>query len=203
MARIRAVRCGPQLAARPDRNRRVEDEMAVGTIGNDTLNGTYWADRIYGGAGNDLINAGAGNDSLYGGSGRDAIYGGSGTDLLIGGTGLDVLFGGSGSDAFVFDSRPPGDGFSEADVVRDFTSQDLLAIDNAVFPNLTVEGWLPSTMFKSIGSDGVVDSNDRLIYNERNGYLTYDWNGSASGGRVLIAELDGAPTLTAADIYIL
>jgi Ca2+-binding RTX toxin-like protein len=177
--------------------------MASGTNGNDRIYGTYLADRIYAGAGNDLVYAGAGNDSLYGGSGRDAIYGGSGSDLLYGGSGLDVLTGGTGSDAFVFNTRPAGDGWAEADIVTDFTSQDVVVIDNAVFPNLTVNGWLPAYMFKAVGFGGVVDSNDRLVYNERTGYLTYDWNGSASGGRVLVAEFEGAPDLRASDIYIL
>ncbi len=174
-----------------------------GTTGNDTLVGTFGAERMYGGAGNDLISAGGGNDSLYGGTGRDVMYGGAGSDLLYGGAGLDYLSGGSGADAFVFNTRPAGDGWAEADVVRDFTSEDMVAIDNAVFPNLTVEGWLPSYMFKVVGdARGVVDSNDRLIYNDRTGYLTYDWNGSATGGRVLIAEFEGAPDLRASDIYI-
>ncbi len=177
--------------------------MAVGTIGNDRLIGTIWADRLYGGAGNDLLSAGGGNDTLYGGSGRDTLYGGAGSDLLYGGTGLDVLIGGSGADAFVFNTRPAGDGWAEADIIRDFASNDMLAIDNAAFASLGAAGWLASWMFKVVGGGGVVDSNDRLVYNQNTGYLTYDWNGSASGGRVLIAELDGAPTLTAADIYVL
>jgi serralysin len=177
--------------------------MAVGTYGNDTLFGTYYADRITAGAGDDLVYSGSGNDTIYGGSGRDGLYGGAGSDILDGGSGFDVLTGGSGTDAFVFSTRPAGDGYVEADLVKDFTSQDLVVIDNAVFPNLTAEGWLPSYMFKAVGSGGVVDSNDRLIYNELTGALTYDSNGSASGGRVLIAEFADAPDLTAADIYIL
>lgn len=177
----------------------------IGTTGNNNLVGTLWAERMYGGAGNDVLSAGGGNDTLYGGSGSDTLYGGAGSDLLYGGAGLDYLRGGSGSDAFVFNTRPAGDGWAEADVVRDFDSSedDIVAINNSVFPNLTVEGWLPAYMFKMVGDAmGVVDSNDRLIYNDRTGYLTYDWNGSASGGRVLIAEFEGAPDLRASDIYI-
>ncbi len=174
-----------------------------GTTGNNNLVGTFYADRMYGNAGNDVLSAGGGNDTMYGGTGSDTLYGGAGSDLLYGGAGLDYLQGGSGSDAFVFNTRPAGDGWAEADVVLDMGSTDIVAIDNSVFPNLTVEGWLPAYMFKIVGDAmGVVDSNDRLIYNDRTGYLTYDWNGSASGGRVLIAEFDNAPDLRASDIFI-
>ena len=48
----------------------------------------------------------------------------------------------------------------------------------------------------------VVDANDRLIYNEKTGVLTYDFNGSASGGRIVLADFAGNPHLTADDFYI-
>lgn len=177
--------------------------MLVGTSGNDRLQGGIWADKIHGLAGNDLLIGSGGNDTLYGGTGADDLYGGAGSDVLFGSAGADFLVGGTGADAFVFETRPAGDGRAEADLIWDFMSNDILAIDNAVYPALGGQGWLPSWMFKVVGTGGVVDGNDRLIYNARTGVLTYDWNGSADGGRVVLAELDGAPVLTAADIFIL
>jgi Ca2+-binding RTX toxin-like protein len=61
----------------------------LGSIGNDTLNGTASSDAIDGLDGNDAISGGAGNDQLYGGSGNDKLTGGAGDDSLDGGAGRD------------------------------------------------------------------------------------------------------------------
>ena len=174
----------------------------LGTNGHDRITGSVYSDKMYGGAGEDSLIGSYGNDTLYGGSGRDDLYGGSGTDYLLGGSGSDLLAGGSGTDSFIFHTRPPGDGVAEMDLVLDFTSADHVVLDNAAFPSLGEQGWLPSYMYKVVGSGGVVDSNDRVIYNNRTGVLTYDFNGSASGGRIVLADFYNTPALTAADIYI-
>lgn len=174
-----------------------------GTSGDDRISGTWWGNRIYGFGGDDILSGYGGNDTIYGGGGDDDIYGGSGSDVLLGGSGWDYLYGGSGSDAFVFHTRNSGNGWDDADTIWDFQSNDVICIDNDAYPSLGAEGWLASWKFKVTGYGGVVDSNDRLIYNARSGVLAYDWNGSDYGGRIVIAELDGAPSLSASDIYIL
>lgn len=50
--------------------------------------------------GDDTIYSGAGNDWLFGGSGNDVIVGGAGNDYLASGFGSDYLYGGQGSDYF-------------------------------------------------------------------------------------------------------
>jgi serralysin len=173
-----------------------------GTDWNDRLTGTSVSDRLYGGFGDDSLTGSYGNDTLYGGQGQDDLYGGSGNDFLLGGAGSDLLVGGSGTDSFIFHTRPAGDGAAEIDYVLDFTSEDVIALDNAAFPSLGAQGWLPAWMFKAVGDGGVVDANDRVIYNTLTGVLTYDWNGSATGGRIVIAEFTNDPVITADDIFI-
>ena len=170
---------------------------------NVIVAGTLWNDRITGSFGNDTLYGGAGNDTLTGGAGRDMLFGGAGNDLLYGGAGADVLTGGAGSDAFIFNTRPAGDGLSEMDIVQDYTRADIVAIDNDAFAGLGGTGWLAAHMFKVVGFGGVVDADDRLIYNARTGVLTYDANGSGTGGRVVLSDFSGNPALTADHILII
>jgi Ca2+-binding RTX toxin-like protein len=169
---------------------------------NYKITGTIFDDRLTGSFGNDTISGGLGNDTLTGGAGRDVLAGGAGNDLLYGGAGADVLTGGLGSDAFIFNTRPAGNGLAEMDVVQDYSRSDLVVFDNDAFTGLGAAGWLNPAMFKVVGYGGVVDADDRLIYNARTGVLTYDANGSGTGGQVVIADFAGNPQLTADHIFI-
>ena len=181
----------------------VSSNAAAASSWDERVTGTIYADRLFGGFGDDTIIGGSGNDTLYGGEGQDDLYGGSGNDLLYGNKDSDLLAGGTGSDAFIFNTRPEGDGRAEMDYILDFQSNDLVFLDNADFPSLGAAGWLPSYMFKAVGTGASVDSNDRLVYNKLSGVLTYDWNGSATGGRIVLADFSGEPALSAADFYII
>jgi Ca2+-binding RTX toxin-like protein len=167
------------------------------------ITGTSFSDRLVGYSGNDTISGFGGNDTLRGGAGNDQLYGGSGTDLLYGGSGRDVLSGGAGSDAFIFNTRPRGDGIAEMDIILDYDARDVVVLDNDDFPSLGGAGYLQSYMFKVVGFGGAVDANDRLVYNAKTGVLTYDFNGSAAGGRIALADFAGNPYLTAEDFYII
>ncbi len=169
---------------------------------NYHITGTVFDDRLTGASGNDTIHGGLGNDTLTGGAGRDVLFGGAGNDLLYGGAGADVLTGGLGSDAFIFNTRPLGTGLAEMDIVQDYTRADLVVFDNDAFAGLGATGWLAAHMFKVVGFGGVVDADDRLVYNGRTGVLTYDANGSGTGGQVAIADFTGNPALTADHIFI-
>jgi Ca2+-binding RTX toxin-like protein len=172
-------------------------------IPNYRIIGTSFNDRLVGGGGQDTILGNNGNDTLIGGLGNDQLYGGAGTDLLYGGAGRDVLSGGAGSDAFVFNTRPAGNGLAEMDIILDYDAQDVVVLDNDAFPSLGGAGFLAAQMFKVVGFGGVVDATDRLIYNARTGVLTYDFNGSASGGQIVLADFAGNPVLTADDFFII
>ena len=181
----------------------VNSNAASASGWDERVTGTIYADRLFGGFGDDTVIGGSGNDTIYGGDGQDDLYGGSGSDLLYGNEGSVLMSGGSGSDAFFFNTRPAGDGGAEMDYILDFQTNDIVALDNADFPSLGAAGWLPDWMFKAVGTGASVDSNDRLVYNKLSGVLTYDWNGSATGGRIVLADFSGQPNLTANDIYII
>ncbi|WP_244286826.1 cadherin domain-containing protein [Caulobacter radicis] len=92
------------------------DDVLIGTVAGETLNGQSGRDIIYGLGGADVLQGLAGNDDLYGGDGADDIRGGvgadklygelgddnlrgeDGDDLLDGGVGADKLYGGAGRD---------------------------------------------------------------------------------------------------------
>nr|WP_276611489.1 cadherin domain-containing protein [Caulobacter sp. 602-2] len=92
------------------------DDVLIGTVAGETLNGQSGRDIIYGLGGADVLQGLAGNDDLYGGDGADDIRGGvgadklygelgddtlrgeDGDDLLDGGVGVDKLYGGAGRD---------------------------------------------------------------------------------------------------------
>jgi serralysin len=181
----------------------VNSNAAAAGSSDERVTGTIFADRLFGGFGDDTVIGGGGNDTIYGGDGQDDLYGGTGNDQLYGNAGSDLMAGGTGSDAFIFNTRPAGTGAAEMDYILDFQSNDIVVLDNADFPSLGAAGWLPAYMFKAVGTGAAVDSNDRLIYNKLSGVLTYDWNGSATGGRIVLADFSGEPTLTAHDIYII
>lgn len=76
----------------------VNGNFAIGTAGDDTLNGSSTQDIIWAEDGNDSISTGAGNDIIYGGAGNDTINAGSGDDVVYGDVGNDDITGGDGND---------------------------------------------------------------------------------------------------------
>lgn len=158
-------------------------ESLIGSSFVDSLHGNDNRNVIDGGAGNDYIKAYGGNDTVYGGLGRD------------------TLFGGAGADAFVFNTTPSST--DNYDTIRDFSAaDDSIWLDDAVFTALTTLGELSSALFKDIGVEAR-DADDRVLYNSDNGNLYYDADGSGSGfAGVLVAQLTGIPTVSAADFIV-
>ncbi len=76
----------------------------VGSVGDDTLNGSSLDDNLNGADGNDILSGNDGNDTIDGGKGVDSLIGGSGNDILIGGYGGDIINGGSGDDIIIADN---------------------------------------------------------------------------------------------------
>jgi Ca2+-binding RTX toxin-like protein len=102
-----------------------QDDILVGTDGND---------RIGGDAGHDLVIGGGGDDTLSGDDGNDKLYGGKGNDTLWGGKGNDVLSGGYGDDHFYLKLN------EGLDTILDFNTnandRDVLHLDKSVFLDL-------------------------------------------------------------------
>ncbi|MGD9670829.1 MAG: beta strand repeat-containing protein [Hyphomicrobiaceae bacterium] len=154
-----------------------DDDIIIGTDGNDLIFGFGGdddivagdgADVVYGGSGDDAIDGGQGNDALFGGSGNDVLFGGDGNDLILGGSGDDtidagagnnIVTGGTGDDRFIFESG------SGQLLITDFHagpgSSDLIVLRN--FEVSTLSGLL--ALAHDIGGSTVIDFNngDRLI----------------------------------------
>ena len=180
-------------------NGHAGDDNLLGVDGNDTLNGGGGTDRLSGGNGNDTLRGGGGLDTLIGGSGNDTLVGGNGLDALVGGAGNDQLRGGKGEDSFVFNADL--DAKTNVDHVIDFSpGHDFILLDNLVFHALTHTETLAKAAFFTGAK--AHDSSDRIIYNPKNGFLTYDANGSHSGGATHFATLAPHLHLTHKDFFV-
>lgn len=116
-------------------------------------------------------------------------------NVLSGGEGNDTLIGGSGQDAFVFGTAPAA---TNADTIRDFEHGiDRLQLGHPILAALAVNGVLPEERFRLGASAG--DADDRIIYNPGTGDLFFDPDGKGGAAKILLAHLDFAPTVTAAD----
>ncbi len=60
-----------------------DNDLVLGTAGDDTLNGKQGDDCIVGGAGNDTLQGRQGDDVLIGGSGVDNCEGNQGNNIFI------------------------------------------------------------------------------------------------------------------------
>jgi len=136
------------------------------------------------------INAAASSISsgltLLGNYGFNTITGSPFNDLLNGNRGNDTLTGGAGSDVFRFDSSL--NATTNRDTITDFNpAEDRIELENSIFTALTDTGPLAASAF-GVGS-AASTATQRILYNNFTGTLTYDSNGSASGGATVFATL--------------
>jgi Ca2+-binding RTX toxin-like protein len=193
-----------------------------GADGNDTLVGSIGADVLIGGNGSDTasyeenwgavfanLNTGqgfgnaaqgdtySGVENLKGGIFDDAFVGDAGANILAGALGADNLTGNGGADSFLFDTALGG---TNIDTITDFISGvDKITLDDSVFTALGL-GALPAGAF-AIGAAS--DVNDRIIYNNVTGALSYDADGNGAGAAIQFATLTGAPAITANDFLVI
>lgn len=176
-----------------------------GGSGNDALWGMGNADRLLGQAGDDFlsggmdkdyIEGGTGNDLLFGGLGDDVLIGGEGDDILLGRMGRDRLTGGSGRDLFVF-AKPA----ERPDQIADFKAAegDRIVVIGRNFGGLKA-GDLNGKHFHT--GTGAASADDRFIYSQRTGVLSYDADGSGSRRAIPIAQFAGSPNLTNQSILV-
>ena len=154
-------------------------------------------ETIRGGPHFDVLRGFAGNNVLKGRGGHDRLKGGSGDDLLDGGKGRDVLKGGSGDDTFFFRAKLTG----KPDDIRDFSpGHDTIALDHKVF-TLLAKGALDDGAFH-IGASAH-QADDRIVYDDSTGALSYDGNGTGDGGATVFAVLARGLDLTSADFFVI
>jgi Ca2+-binding RTX toxin-like protein len=152
---------------------------ARGQVENLTLTGTAAIDAT----GNGLDNV---------------IVGNGGANSIRGLGGNDMLTGGGGADRFVFDTALDKRG--NVDTITDFSADDTIVLSRSAFSKLK-PGPLKLKAFHE--GKGAHDANDRIIYNEKTGALTYDRNGDDKGGAVKFAVLDKGLDLTSADFFVI
>ncbi len=175
----------------------VAGQTLNGNNNANTLNGGSGIDDMAGFGGNDTLNGNDGDDSINGGTQNDTLTGGNGSDSLDGGPGADRLTGGAGNDNFVFTSALAG----SADIITDYkVVEDTIRIRRGLVGNLPA-GILAGNRFKNTAR-GAIDADDRIIYERSSGKLSFDSNGSAAGGRVLIATLPRGLAMAAGEIII-
>ena len=136
------------------------------------------------------------NNILIGNARGNLLSGKGGSDIFEGGMGNDVLVGGAGKDIFIFNTA------GSIDKIPDFSViDDSIHLENDIFKSLTTLGTLPESQFR-VGARAL-DANDFVIYNNANGALYYDSNGSGKGGAVQIATVGIGLPLTSADIVVI
>ena len=137
-------------------------------------------------------------DKLSGANGRDTLWGGDGADRLTGGAGRDVLTGGLGADNFVLRSDA-----LDADQITDFAhDQDHILLSRALFGLGAGGSALSETLFIANRTGTAKTADQRFVYETDTGQLFHDSNGSAAGGKTLIATLTNLPLLDAGDFLL-
>ena len=178
---------------------RVSESTTGGTDSVTTSIQTY----VLGSNLENLTGTRGSGQSLLGNGLANRIEAGAADDEVNGKTGRDHLTGGAGADSFVFNSALGADNL---DRIADFAAEDRIVLENSGpgrFNGLAL-GSLAATAFKDIGpSGGPIDADDRVLYNAATGALFFDADGAGGLARVQFATLSDAPTLTAADIFVI
>jgi serralysin len=170
-------------------------------IGNGLANFIHGGDRhdrLEGLAGNDRLYGYAGDDDLYGGSGADRLSGGAGYDFLFGGSGNDILTGGSGTDDFHFDTALNAS--SNVDRITDFSvDSDAIYLDRDIFRGIAASGQLDPDAY--VEGSVARDAEDRIVYDQANGRIFYDRDGTGAAAKILFATVTPGTDLEAIDFY--
>ena len=176
----------------------VFDDLLLSRGGDDTVAGSNGDDLARGGAGTDLLRGEAGDDTLIGNAGNDSLRGGVGDDLLDGKAGNDALVGGAGSDSYRFTTAL--DPSSNVDAIVGFESGvDTIVLSRAVFSAIG-QRLEPGAFHVGRSADS---GSDRIVYDDRNGRLSYDPDGNGGDPQVLFAILRGAPALDVGDFALI
>ena len=153
------------------------------------------ADRIHGTGVKDVIQGRGGNDRLFGFDGNDTLSGGAGND---------TLYGSWGDDIFIFDT--PLDPLSNVDKIIYLEGDDSIYLSSAIFTKLPV-GQLSSIHFAV--DNTARDANDYIVFDDDDGLLFYDPDGSGAAGQILFAKItkawfdeDQYELLSASDFYV-
>jgi Ca2+-binding RTX toxin-like protein len=141
-------------------------------------------------------NTGSGTGrALLGSKGADTLTGTTGNDVIAGGPGSDNLTGGGGADIFAFTVAN-----GTVDRITDFASgTDKLAFARSAFSALA-PGELSTAAF--VQAAAALTSEQRIIYNQSTGVVSYDADGSGGGAAITVAQLNAGQILKPQDIKV-
>ncbi|WP_201861595.1 polysaccharide lyase family 7 protein [Microvirga soli] len=170
----------PIEPTKPSEPAPTEPTTPTAPITTKTLSGTSGADRLTGTSGNDKIDGKSGNDMIWAKNGSD------------------VLSGGTGKDSFTFDTKPGG---NNVDLILDFNvADDTIRLNDSAFTKLK---WGALSASSFVVGTKALDSNDRIIYDNKSGALSYDADGSGSIAAIKFAQIDNLAKLSAADFIVI
>lgn len=164
-------------------------------------------ENVEGGQQRDKIIGNAQDNVLAGWGGNDRLSGGRGDDILAGGAGRNVLTGGQGRDMFAFtyinrvEDKP--------DIITDFKAgQDqILIVGDSFYADLQFNfsspfpALLPKDFF-FLGSKSQ-KSSDIWGYNQSNGNVIFDPDGTGKASATVVVTLRNRPTdFSASDIFV-
>ncbi|WP_370438575.1 hypothetical protein [Microvirga sp. TS319] len=134
-----------------------------------------------------------------GGKKADVLKGRAGNYLLNGKLVCDKLTGGAGQDKLAFTTKL---GATNVDRIADFKhADDTTRLSMAVFGKLQ-KGILSKGAFWAGAK--AHDKNDRIIYNEKTGDLSYDADGSETKyGAIKFAQVKAGTLLKADDVFVM
>jgi Ca2+-binding RTX toxin-like protein len=106
-----------------------------------------------------------------------------------------------GADTFVFDRAIAADNI---DRIIDFNTNetdegDILKMKGSVFGNLSA-GMLEAELFQL--ATAAQDENDRFMFDQGNGQLWFDSDGTGTAAQVLVATFEQMASVTSMDIEI-
>lgn len=135
--------------------------------------GSQVEDVVLTGAKNIEVKGNSQNNIMVGNTANNRLAGGAGQDILDGNLGIDTLVGGTGADEFRFTTAISN---GTSDILTDFeTSMDKIVLDsNSVFFAFTTSLTADQFAFGSVA----LDSNDFALFDQSNGFLRYDEDGS-------------------------
>jgi Ca2+-binding RTX toxin-like protein len=164
------------------------------TLGDNLENLVLTGTQSLTGAGNGLNNVMTGNGSA------NTLIGGVGSDTLNGAAGNDTLTGGAGADTFAFTT--PLNALRNVDTITDFNSgMDKIQLSSAIFRELGFSGSPSSDAFFHTGNSAH-DADDRVLYDQSNGALYYDADGTGALAAVRFAVLGGMPAIQYLDFQV-
>lgn len=185
------------LAESGDISYVLTNDQLVGR-GTDVFSGIEQA-NLTGGGGNNVLNAVNSNlpVTLSGSGGADMLMGGSQNDVLVGGNGADTLTGSAGSDRFAYETT-----LDRNDTIVDFQAgSDTISFSASGFGGGLVAN-TTATLDQFVIGTAAADSSDRFIFNQTNGNLFYDIDGTGANAQVLMAKLENSSALSNSSILI-